>query len=180
MIFSAKTVADWILWLAAQKGYRLSPMQLQKHLYYAQGYSLGMSGEKLFDDPIAAWEHGPVVAEVYHLFKNYGGNCILPPDDVKIPDDVYGVIDTVVSEKGQLSASALRNATHQETPYAGTPKNEEIDIQRLEEFFTQLFWTSDEEDSYEPTFDSQEEELAFFKNSLSQERREALHNACTL
>ena len=180
MAFSAKSVTDWILWLAGQRGKRLSPMQLQKILYYAQGYSLGMSGEKALDDPIMAWEHGPVVPDVYHRFRNYGGAKISPPADIVIPDEMFGLIDVVVSQKSSLSAAELRTVTHEESPYSTTPRNEEITPQKLEDFFVDLFWTSDEEDEYEPSFYSEEAERNFFRNSLSQRKKKALIDACSI
>jgi uncharacterized phage-associated protein len=178
MAYKATAVAQWLLYLAAQKGNRLSPMQLQKILYYTQGYSLGMSGEKMFDDPIMAWEHGPVAAEVYRQFKKYGGRKILPPESVDIPEDIIGVLDVVVTQKSALSAAALRNDTHKEMPYASTARDTEIAPLKMENFFSGLFWTSDEEDSYEPAFDTEEEELSFFNESFSEEKKKTLINAC--
>jgi uncharacterized phage-associated protein len=175
--YSAKQVAEWILWLAAQKGIRLSPMQLQKHLYYAQGYSLGMTGDKLFGEPIYAWEHGPVVREVFHHYRRFGANKITPPARVEIPPDASGIIDVIVSEKGRATASELRNATHAELPYSSTPLNAEIPIQLIKDFFVERFWISDEEDEYEPSFDNEEDELAFFRESLSPEKRKMLQDA---
>ena len=37
---------------------------------------MGITGKKLFDDPICAWKHGPVVPDVYHEYKNFGSNGI--------------------------------------------------------------------------------------------------------
>jgi uncharacterized phage-associated protein len=178
--YSANQVAEWILWLAARKGRTLSHMQLQKHLYYAQGYSLGMSGEALFDDPIEAWTHGPVVPEVFHDYKRFGANKIIPPAHVEIPQDVFGIVDVVVSEKSGATASELRNATHAEPPYRDTPRGEEITTQKLKDFFADKFWASDEEDEYEPSFDSEEEAIDYFNNSLSEEKKKALMDACSL
>jgi uncharacterized phage-associated protein len=175
--YSANQVAEWILWLAAQKGKKLSHMQLQKHLYYAQGYSLGMSGEALFDDRIEAWAHGPVVPEVFRNYKRFGANKITPPVHVEIPLDAFGIVDVVVSEKSSATASELRNATHSEPPYASTPRNAEIPLKIIKEFFADRFWTSDEEDEYEPSFDSDEDERVFFRESLSPEETRALKDA---
>jgi len=177
MTYTARAVAEWVLWLAAQKGRKLSPMQLQKLLYYAQGYSLGMTGEALFGDAIEAWTHGPVVPDVYRLYKRYAGNIITPPGNAEIPDEILGIIDVVVSEKSELSAAILRNDTHDEDPYKTTNQGEEITTQELEAFFVDKFWTSDEEDEYEPIFDTKEEEIRFFQESVSDEKKRALLNA---
>jgi uncharacterized phage-associated protein len=177
MTYSATTVAEWVLWLAAQNGIKLSPMQLQKHLYYAQGYSLGMTGEKLFDEPIYAWEHGPVVREVFYHYKRFGANKITPPGHADIPPEMFGIIETVISQKGSLSASALRNATHSEIPYSDTSPDDEITPQKMRDFFADHFWASDEEDEYEPMFEDEEDERVFFRESLSQEKKKALMDA---
>ncbi|MDR1481742.1 MAG: DUF4065 domain-containing protein [Synergistaceae bacterium] len=174
MTYSAKEVAEWILWLAAKNGIRLSPLQLQKHLYYAQGYSLGMIGEKLFNEPIYAWKHGPVVREVFYHYKRFGADKITPPAFVEIPQDVFGIIDVIISEKGKSTASELRNATHVEAPYSSTPRNDEITPQRITDFFVDQFWASDEEDEYEPSFDNEEDEHDFFREVLSPEKMKAL------
>jgi uncharacterized phage-associated protein len=175
--YSAQQVAEWILWLAARKGKMLSHMQLQKHLYYAQGYSLGMSGEALFGDRIEAWTHGPVVPEVFRHYRRFGANKVTPPAHADIPRDVFGILDVIVSEKGGATASELRNATHAEPPYASTPLDAEITTDKIRDFFVDRFWAADEEDEYEPSFDSEEEERAFFWESLSPEKREMLKDA---
>src|SRR5688500_4137992 len=47
----------------------ISPLRLQKLLYYCQGWSLGLLGRPLFPQPLEAWKRGPVVAEVYEKFQ---------------------------------------------------------------------------------------------------------------
>ncbi|GHU75690.1 hypothetical protein AGMMS49992_20150 [Clostridia bacterium] len=42
----------------------MTNLRLQSLLFYAQGWSLVLRGEPLFDDPIEAWDHGPVVPSV--------------------------------------------------------------------------------------------------------------------
>ena len=43
----------------------VSPLRLQKLLYYCQGWSLALLGRPLFRQPIEAWMNGPVVKDVY-------------------------------------------------------------------------------------------------------------------
>ncbi|MDR1873455.1 MAG: DUF4065 domain-containing protein [Synergistaceae bacterium] len=176
--YSAIEVACWILSEAADRNISLSNMQLQKNLYYAQGYLLGMCGEKLFDDPIMAWEHGPVVPSVYSAYKKHGRKTITPPPGVVVPEELRGLIRLIVSEKSILSASTLRKATHEEMPYATTPGDEEKTPQKLGEFFVDMFWASDEEDAYEPSFDTVEEEKRYFLENLSADEREAIFSVC--
>jgi uncharacterized phage-associated protein len=57
-----------------------TPSRLQKWLFYAQGWSLGLLGKPLFAEPIEAWKNGPVVPELYHRLVDYKMN-VVPPEE---------------------------------------------------------------------------------------------------
>ena len=50
---------------------QVTNLSLNKLLYFAQGHSLAENGKPLFDEPIEAWQYGPVVPSVYHTFKKH-------------------------------------------------------------------------------------------------------------
>ena len=50
----------------------LTHVKLQQLLYYSQGVTLSITNRKLFKEKILASEHGPIIPEVYNLYKNYG------------------------------------------------------------------------------------------------------------
>lgn len=50
----------------------LTPIKLQKILYYVYVNCLVNRNEKLFEQPIEKWKFGPVVSDVYHSFKMFG------------------------------------------------------------------------------------------------------------
>jgi len=50
----------------------MSNLKLQKLVYYAQGFHLAMENSPLFNEPIEAWEHGPVCVPLYHKYKSCG------------------------------------------------------------------------------------------------------------
>ena len=54
----------------------LTNLKLQKLLYFAYGVHLSLFNQKLFDSKIEAWQHGPVVPDVYQEFKSFGKNKI--------------------------------------------------------------------------------------------------------
>lgn len=119
-------------------------LKLLKLLYYAEGCSLALDRGSLFDEDIVAWEHGPVVADVwaeyndpYHLpfgsEEDYASVEKISPDDKALLEEVYQAF-------GQYSAWGLRNMTHQETPWlettrGGTVFNGVIDRNLIKDYF---------------------------------------------
>ena len=79
MAYDAKAVANYILDLATVDGVAISPMKLQKLIYYAHGWHLAVAGEPLISDEIEAWNYGPVVPSIYHDFRRFGNEPITSP-----------------------------------------------------------------------------------------------------
>lgn len=50
----------------------ISHLKLQKLIYNAQGLCLAIFDRPLFDAKIMAWQHGPVVPEIYAIYKANG------------------------------------------------------------------------------------------------------------
>ena len=107
---TAHQIAKYFLALQELGSEDVSNLKLQKLIYYAQGYHLGLYRHPLFADTIEAWEHGPVVPEVYRFYKKHGSAPIPIPDDIDFSDDVYKTV-------GQFSAWRLREMTHEEPPW---------------------------------------------------------------
>ena len=114
---------------------KISPMKLQKLVYYAHAWSLGLFGEELVEEPIEAWPYGPVIPTLYHEFKGFGNrpvarmaieiddqlNKIHPRIDA---DDVRtaALIKRIWKLLGNRSAVALSNMTHAPNePWAKIP-----------------------------------------------------------
>lgn len=134
MAYSAIAVANAFIEKAKEKGIRdLTPMKLQKLVFYAHAWSLVMSNKPLFSDKVFAWPYGPVIESIYHEFKGHGPtNITVPGTELKwdgspdalmeykyvtprIPDDddlsAY-IVDYVLEAYGDQSAIALSNLTH--------------------------------------------------------------------
>jgi uncharacterized phage-associated protein len=72
MAVSSKALANYLLDLAEAEGIPVSPMKLQKLVYYCQGWHLAIVGKPLIDEQVEAWKFGPVVETLFHEFKRYG------------------------------------------------------------------------------------------------------------
>lgn len=137
----ADTIADWFLAHNAavvrfNGAEEISNLKLQKLLYYAQGCMLLHSGKPLFEDPIVAWPHGPVVRDVYRRYQYYGSRGISAiPEYPKLSADTIAVLVSVYNHFARFSAWALANLTHKETPWLTAKPNEVIPTATIEEYF---------------------------------------------
>jgi uncharacterized phage-associated protein len=76
MTYSPLAIANYFIELAKKKDKFITPMKLQKLVYFAHGWCLALSDEPLIDEKIEAWKYGPVVTSLYHEFKRYGNDGI--------------------------------------------------------------------------------------------------------
>ena len=118
---TAQDVANYFLTLNdPEAGDSLSNLKLQKLCYYAQGFHLALYGLPLFSENIEAWQHGPVIESLYHIYKGYGSGAIPLPENVDLSiysKNVRELLDEVYKVFGQFSAWKLRSLTHEETPW---------------------------------------------------------------
>lgn len=119
-----------------------SNLKLQKLLYYAQGVHLAMHDAPMFAEPVCAWQHGPVVASVYHSFKEHGAAGLPRPENFEtssLTEQAREVLDEVHTVYGQFSAWRLREMTHAEPPWLDNYKegvmNIEIPHEHMRSFF---------------------------------------------
>lgn len=119
----------------------ISNLKLQKLLYYAYGCFLALYGERLFHDYLLAWQHGPVVAQVYEDYKSNGANSITNIDTtlVEFNQKIIDVLEFVYSEFGKYTAWALRNMTHEETPWKETPRSNVIEDDLIFNYFRENY-----------------------------------------
>ncbi|WP_116776680.1 Panacea domain-containing protein [Sphingobacterium corticibacter] len=101
----------------------VSPLQLQKLLYYSQVWYLKKFDRRLFSDDIKAWVFGPVVTSIWSKFKVVRRNETIAPFDhfypcpTLLPQVVNDHLDNVWSSYGHLTGSQLVDLTHSELPW---------------------------------------------------------------
>ncbi len=116
---TATDIARLLVRLAASdpEGEPMTPMRLQKLLYYCQGWFLAWYGKPLFPDRIEAWEHGPVVPSVRSNEWARGNGPIPDQGEPEVPEAIREAVEQVWREFGEFSAAGLRHRTHQEPPW---------------------------------------------------------------
>ena len=116
----------------------ITPLKLQKLLYYIQGLSLRIFDKVAFNNDIYAWSYGPVVSEVYQVYKGKSP-IITPVDSVNLSNGLNKIIDIVISSYGQIEAGKLIDLTHQEEPWLNTIKNHIISFELIKEYFVKVY-----------------------------------------
>ena len=147
----ALEIAKYFLFLARSKnaGDTLSNLKLQKMLYYAQGHFLAIYHKPLFDDRIEAWDHGPVVRDVYNTFKKYQSNSVsfeeiedFETDFISENKEALELLPFIFAKYGSMGAWELREKTHAESPWKDNYSpclNNEIPQSSIEAFFTDWY-----------------------------------------
>lgn len=139
--YSASEVAKYFLASADPDDNDISNLKLQKLCYYAQGLLTTMRGQPLFAEKVLAWDHGPVISELYHFYKDNRNQPI--PIVTDFDSSIFdardkAALDDVIEYYGQYSPWRLRNMTHEEKPWIEAYKaaqGSEITPAALIEFF---------------------------------------------
>lgn len=141
--YTAMGVANYIVWYVnnsiGKHVCSLTPLKLQKILYYVATAYLKKHGELLFSESFRKWQYGPVVKEVYFEFKSIGICHIDKPKAVIVEDDsaIFGrkklefseykfeqdsefkrIADSVIDQLIDVDAFKLVEMTHEEVAWA--------------------------------------------------------------
>ena len=117
----ALAVANDLVVRARQAGNPVTPLKLQKLLFFAHGWHLALSDKPLLDRPIEAWQHGPVIPSVYGAFRCFGGEPILKfgAEVEFMPDyDTYREITPWLSAGADYALGLLRRIWEVYGPYS--------------------------------------------------------------
>ena len=115
MLYPPAAIANRFLELAAAEGKQLTPMQIQKLVYFAHGWHLGFGRGPLSSESPQAWLYGPVFPSLYQAVKQWGGGPIQQP--IRAPwviDDAFArsLIERVWVVSGDKSAAQLSQMSH--------------------------------------------------------------------
>ncbi len=99
----------------------ITPLMLQKLLYYTQGLAFARTGRPMFPEQCEAWTHGPVYRKVYDIFKGFKYD---PIDDArfsifkekagKLDESEQEIVHLVAVTFGMYGGKTLETLTHRE------------------------------------------------------------------
>jgi uncharacterized phage-associated protein len=108
----------------------ITPLKLQKLIYYAQAWLLVFLDRSFFDEDFQAWVHGPVVPNLYFEFKKHG-YCSIPKatnfDKTVFKSDELQILEMVYDVYGRYDAKHLEHLTHRESPWTEARRGYEPD-----------------------------------------------------
>lgn len=133
-----KDVAVYIGLSCLSKGISISPLKLQKILYYFQSWFMVFYGRQntLFQDIPQAWVNGPVYPVIYYQYKDkcanmcdhlglesFGANDIMCDFrdislKLSLDDDKMELLESVLLLYGRQTQNQLIWLTHSEVPWA--------------------------------------------------------------
>lgn len=115
-------IANFFLAFASETGEVITNLKLQKLVYYAQAWYLANYETPLFDESFQAWVHGPVIPDLYRIYKEKGSMPILTKItleevEAEIDEDIFSFLEEVAKIYIPYGAYELEMMTHQEYPW---------------------------------------------------------------
>ena len=100
----------------------ITPLALQKLLYFAQCFSERLMNKPLFLVPAEAWKYGPVYKDIYDCFSYYKYDSIeyselLKDREFNLDIEEKEYLDSIIKYFGCYSARVLREMTHLTEPW---------------------------------------------------------------
>lgn len=109
----------------------ITPLALQKALYYIQGFYYAFYNAFLFPEDCQAWVHGPVYKDIYFRYKDYRFDPIEKTDtfDTSVfSSGEKAIYDSVINNICCYSGKVLERFTHNESPWLITRGNLSITV----------------------------------------------------
>lgn len=101
----------------------ITPLALQKSIYYIQGFFYAFYGKFLFAEDCEAWAHGPVYRDIYARYANYHFDPISKIesfDSSIFTTQEKAILDSVIRNICCYSGKILEAFTHSESPWIDT------------------------------------------------------------
>lgn len=101
----------------------ITPLALQKALYYIQGFHFAFYRTFLFPEDCQAWTHGPVYRDIYFRYRDYRFDPIEKTttfDASVFSASEKAICDSVINNICCYSGKILERFTHNEAPWLTT------------------------------------------------------------
>lgn len=134
--YMALDVAFYIIEYCNKNNFSIYNLNLQKILYYAQGYYLAEYNMSLFKDEIFAFKYGPTVYNVYVYFAPYGSLPLDPKNKFiglkELDEETKEWLNNIIDDKIKITSWRLCEQTKKEYPFLKSTNNGEKLNKRIE------------------------------------------------
>lgn len=152
-LFSVSEKMIQVIARVFEKLEEVTPLMLQKLLYFIQGIYSAVYGVPVFEEDCQAWVHGPVYRDVYDLFKDFKYS---PIDDARFArlegaaDALTArekeIVDLVTATFGVYGGKVLERITHNEDPWRqaragyadGIPSSEVVTKESIRKYYKKI------------------------------------------
>lgn len=127
----SKSKIDLVIGYLLNQCEDVTPLALQKALYYIQGFYYAFYKKFIFSDDCEAWIHGPVYREIYNRYSGYRFDPIEKAENFDV--SVFSmsekaILDSVVKNLCCYSGKVLEWFTHSESPWIETRGDLSVDV----------------------------------------------------
>lgn len=92
--YSPQVIANTIIELSLHDEIKLTPMKLQKIMYFTYKHYLQTTGESLFSERFEKWKYGPVLPSIFYEFNDFKKESI-----TRFARDARGKVTTLNMER---------------------------------------------------------------------------------
>lgn len=146
MCYSAKAVANALIEVAREENRPITNLVLQKMVFLAHGWYLGLTKNPLTCDIIEAWQYGPVFPSLYKALVKYGAGEVtefIPSKDRILENsETFRFIKIIFDKYGQYTSGQLITLTHEkDSPWNktwqdGRGRNLQIDNYSILQYYS--------------------------------------------
>lgn len=113
--YDARILANYIIYRTVKLKQYITNLQLQKILYFLWIENFKLNKNELFSNRVFAWQLGPVITDVYNVYKSYGCDVILEfssedCDRIDMSDKYF--IDEIVEFYSKIPTYRLVDISH--------------------------------------------------------------------
>ena len=126
--YLSEAIANRFLTISKSVGEPIDPMKIQKLVYFAHGWHLGLEKRALSSEIVQAWQWGPVFPQLYHAVKGFGRGAITRLLHTYEAGNPYSLIEPIIPTEddfanrlvrriwdvyGEMPSPALSQLTHE-------------------------------------------------------------------
>ena len=116
----------------------ITPLALQKALYYIQGFYYAFYKKFIFEEDCRAEVYGPVYKDIYHSYRDYQFDPAkepIPFDPSSFSRSEKEMIDSVIDGVCCYSGKVLEQFTQKEKPWCATEASHIIEKEMIGDYF---------------------------------------------